>query len=268
MIRQDHPLKTAVALSAITAALIVAGCGSSSSGKSGSVSTVRAAYISPSGPGYQIAMKVTGNAAGHAINVTGAAAFDQAAHAGRLTFNVSPATSGGENLQFNAVLLGKDVYVKLPASLAGKTPGGKPWLKLNLSEIDKGAGLEGLSSLENPGESPAHVLRVLRAASTGSVENLGQQTIDGVTTTGQRLTVDLSKVVDTLPAAQQPKVSAVIASIEKLTGLRYLPIETWVDSSHRVRRILLSESGRVEGQPFSENVQIDFVKNVPEPVPA
>lgn len=264
MIRQHPRIKTAVALGAIASALIVAGCGSSSSsGKADGASTVRAAYVS-SGPGYQIAMKVTGTAAGHPINVTGKGAFDQAAHAGRLTFNVHPTTPGGASLKIDAVVLGTDVYVKLPASLSSTIPGGKPWLEVSLSEIGKKAGIQGLSSL---GVNPAHFMQSLRAASTDGVQNLGRQTIDGVSTTGSRATVDLSKVAPTLPASEQHSASSAIAAIEKLTGLRYLPTEAWVDSSGHIRRLVLSETGHVDGQPFSENVQLDFVKYGPEPVP-
>lgn len=266
MIRQHPRIKIAVALSAIAAALIVAGCGgSSSSGKAEGATTVRAAYVSSSGPGYQIAIRVTGNAGGHPVDVTGTGAFDQAAHAGRLALNVNPTTPGGDDLQINAVILGEDLYVKVPASLAGKIPGGKPWVELNLSEVGKRAGIQGLSSL---GETPGQALRSLRAASTGSVQNLGRRTIDGVSTTVSRATVDLSKVVGTLPASERQSASSAITSIEKLTGLRYLPIEAWVDSSDNVRRIVLTENGHVAGQPFSENVQVDFVKYGPQPVPA
>lgn len=269
MIRQHHRIKTAVALTAIAAALFVAGCGGSSSGRAGGVNTLRAAYVSSGVAGYQIAMKVTGNAAGHAINVTGTGAFDRAPHAGRLTMNVNLPTLGGENLQIDAVILGEDLYLKLPASLAGKIPGGKPWLELNLSQFSKSVGIQGLSSLaDNPGENPAQLLQVLRGASTGTVQNLGEQTIDRVSTTGLRATVDLSKVVNTLPDSERRSASSAIASIEKLTGLHYLPIEAWVDSSDHVRRMVVSETGHVGGQPFSENVQLDFVKYGPEPVPA
>jgi hypothetical protein len=270
MIRQHHRITTAVALTAIAAALLVAGCGgSSSSSKAAAANVERAAYVSSTGAGYQIAMKVTGTAGGHAINVTGTGAFNQAAHAGRLTMNVSLPALGGENLRIDSVILGTDFYLKLPASLASKISGGKPWLELNLSEISKSVGIHGLSSLDdNPGESPAHLVALLRSASTGGVQNLGRQTIDGRTTTGSRATIDLSKVVETLPASQRPSASSAIASIEKLTGLHYLPITAWVDSSGRVRRIVLSETGRVEGQPFSETVRLDFVKYGPEPTPA
>jgi hypothetical protein len=271
MIRQHHTIKTVVALGAIAAALLVAGCGGSSSSSSNAagVNVVRAAYVSSSGAGYQIAMKVTGNAAGHTINVSGAGAFDQAAHAGQLTMNIRRPTIGGENLQINAVILGEHFYLKLPASLAGKISRGKPWLELDLSGIGKRVGIRGLSLLaDNPGGNPAQFLRLLRAASTGSVQTLGRQTIDGVGTTGVRATIDLAKVADTLPASQQPSASLAIASIEKVTGLHYLPIEAWVDSSNHVRRIVLSETGHVAGQPFSEKVQLEFVKYGPEPLPA
>jgi len=270
MIRQHHPIRTAVALSATAAALLLAGCGGSSlSGNAGGVNTVRAAYVSSSVAGYQIGIKVTGTAAGHTINVTGTGTVAQAAHAGWLTLNISPPTVGGENLPIDAIVLGKDFYLKLPASLAATLPGGKPWLELNLSEFGKTVGIQGLSSLvDNPGEGPTRILRVLRKDSTGSVQNLGQHTIDGVSTTGLRATIDLSKVVDTLPASQQQNASSAIASIEKLTGLRYLPIDAWVDSSDHVRRMVVSEMGHVEARPFSEKVQLDFVKYGPEPVPA
>ena len=270
MIRPHHRIKTFVALTAIAAALLVAGCGnSSSSGKAPRANTVRAAYVSSSGAGYQIAIKVTGNAAGQTIKGTGTGAFDEAAHAGKLTMSVRRPALGGENLQINAVILGQDVYLELPPSLAGKLSGGKPWIELSLSEIGKSDGSRGLSSLPDyPGGDPAQLLRLMRSASTGSIQSLGRQTIDGVSTTGQRATIDLSKVVDTLPASQQPSASSAIASIERLTGLRYLPTEAWVDSANQARRIVLSETGYVGAQPFSENVQLDFVKYGPEPVPA
>lgn len=268
MIRHHHCIRTVVSLSAIAAALLAAGCGGSSSpDKAGGVNVVRAAYVSSSGPGYQIALRVTGSAAGHLINVTGTGAFDQAAHAGRLTMNMSQPTLGGGNLQVDAVVVGEDFYLKLPSSLAGKLPGGRPWLELNLPQIARSVGVQGLSSLaDNPGD-PTGFLQLLRAASTGSVQNLGHQTIDGVSTTGLRATVDLSKVVATLPASQQQSAASAIASIEKLTGLHYVPIKAWVDSSDHVRRIILSEMGHIDGQPFSENVQLDFVQYGPEPAP-
>ena len=68
MIRQHHRIKTAIALSATAAALLVTGCGGSSSGKDGGVNIVRAGYVSSSVAGYQIAMKLTGTAAGQPIN--------------------------------------------------------------------------------------------------------------------------------------------------------------------------------------------------------
>jgi hypothetical protein len=269
MIRQHHRIKTAVALSAIAAALLVAGCGGSSSGTAAGGNTVRAAYASPTGSGYQIAIKVTGSAAGHPINVSGSGAFDQAAHAGQLAMNVSQPSLGGKNLQIKAVILGKEFYLGLPASLAGNVPGGKPWLELSLSEIGKAVGFQGLPSLaENPAGNPAEFTQLLRSASPGGVENIGDDTIDGLTTTGVRATIDLSKVANTLPVPERPSASSAIASIEKLTGLRYLPTEAWVDSSNHVRRIILSETGRIDGQPFSEKVQLDFVKYGLEPMPA
>ena len=84
--------------------------------------------------------------------------------------NMSLPALGGENLQIDSVILGTDVYLKLPASLAGKLPGGKPWLELNLSDLSKSVGIQGLSSLaDDPGESPAHLVALLRSASTGGV---------------------------------------------------------------------------------------------------
>lgn len=274
MIRPHHTITTAVTLSALAAGLLVAGCGgASSSGRAGGVNPVRAAYISSRGPGYQVAIKVTGTAGGRAIHVTGAGAFDRAADAGRLTLNVSSPTVAGEGFRIGAVIRDQDFYLKMPASIAGSLPGGKPWLELNLADVGKHVGkhvrMPGLSSLaDSSGGNPAEFLQFLRAASTGSVQNLGRQTIAGHSTTHVRATVDLSKVVDTLPAPRRPRASSAIAAMEKLTGLHYLPIEAWVDPSDHVRRMVLSENGQVAGHAFSERVQLDFVKYGPEPVPA
>ena len=105
-----------------------------------------------------------------------------------------------------------------------------------------------------------------------SVDRLVAEGLDGAGRVGvqdlQEASGVLARVVDQLPASQQPSASLAIAWIEKLTGLHYLPIEAWVDSSNHVRRIVLSETGHVGWQPFSEKVQLDFVKYGPEPVPA
>lgn len=280
------PARTSSRLAALAlagAALVAGGCGSSSSNSNSSHSGAqasaagafqRAAYVSSAASGYRVAIHLREGSPvlGGAITGQGTGSFNLPRRAGsmNLTLALPPNLGAVGPLSLREVLSGDIVYVKLPAVLASKLPGAKPWIEINLAQVGKAAGLQGLSSLTGgPGSTnPGQFLQYLRAASSGGVHRVGPATVDGFQTTHYRATVDLSRVAAAAPAAQRANLRQAIASLQKLTGLRQMPVDVWVDPQHLVRRLALAYKATISGQSLSTQMRLDFLSYASQPVPA
>lgn len=254
----------------VGAAAAISGCGAAST-----IDPVaQAATVSTSTPGYQMkfALAFTSPQLPTAITATGNGAIDARDRAGDVTFAMNAGNNpalkqafGGSTVRFQEVFKGTTFYVKLPHLPGSKLPADKPWLKVDLA---KASGIPGLSALaNNPVSSdPSQMLSYLRAS--GSVKKVGSDVINGVSTTHYHATVELSKVPDSLPAASRATAKQAIATIEKLTGLRQMPVDAWVDSNNLVRRmrIMLAES-IAPAVKINTLMTIDITKYGPQPAP-
>jgi hypothetical protein len=256
------------------AAALLAGCGSSSN--SAQVSTVnltRAADVSSSAPGFKVAMTMTEKipSAGQ-LAMTAHGSFSPASHTGAMTMHmVLPASAGTGPLQMQMLLDKTTVYVKLPPQYASKIPGGKPWLYVNLAQMGQAEGVPGLgsllsstSSLNNPGQ----YLSFLRATAVGSIKDLGQATVNGVSTTHYSADVDLAKLPSTVPAAQRQRVEQLIASLQQKGVSTRMPINAWIDASDLIRRVQIAYTVPVNGQTVTADITEDFLQYGPQPAPA
>jgi hypothetical protein len=86
-----------------------------------------------------------------------------------------------------------------PAGARKVMPGGKPWIKVDLSAVGKQAGID-LSQFTQLGTDPAQMVGWLRTVS-GDVTTVGTEQIDGVDTTHYRAT-SISR--NTRPRAGRP----------------------------------------------------------------
>jgi hypothetical protein len=264
-----------IAVAALVAAALVAGCGGSSG--SGKVATVndltRAADVSSSAPGFKVVMTMheTVPSAGQ-VTMTARGSFSPARHAGALTMQMAlPPSVATGTVQLQMVLDRTTMYVKLPAQYAGKIPGAKPWLYANLDQIGKAEGIPGLgsllsstSSLNNPGQ----YLTFLRATAVGSIKDLGQATINGVSTTHYSAVVDLAKLPSTVPAAQRQSVEQLVETFKQRGIETQMPINAWIDSSHLIRRVQIAYTAPLNGQTLTADVSEDFLQYGPQPAPA
>lgn len=267
------------ALSLAACAVALAGCGSSS--VANVVDPVaQAATISTNTSGYRVnlAMTMTDPALSTPITATGQGAFDVPAHAGvftiSLNFGNSPQIAqvlGGSTLRMEELIKGQTFYMKLPPAITSKVPtfGSKPWLELNLAQLAASSGVPGLGSLaSNPTtENPSELLNFLRAAS-GKVITVGTAQVNGVHTTEYRGSINLDRVPDAMPAASRPAARQAIQSLERVTSLRELPFEVWVDGQHLVRRLALTFSETVSGQTVTASMRLDIPEYGPQSVPA
>lgn len=269
---------------ALIAMVLAAGCGSSASGTSHTtsrtaqtptVSLVRAADVSTAAAGYRAAvtMHETVPSVG-SIDATANGSFSPAAHTGAMNMQMQlPPSAGLGTLQLQMVLSRSAIYMKLPSQLASKLPGGKPWIYINLDQVGKAAGIPGLGSLVSGTSSlsdPGQYLSFLRAASAGSVKDLGQATVNGFSTTHYHAKLDLAKLPQAVPAAQRPTVRQLVAALESKGATTQIPVDAWIDSSHLIRRIQMafSEPLGTTGQTAKIDLTENFLEYGPQPAPA
>jgi hypothetical protein len=277
--RRFRPSPAAAGALVLALGAIPAGCGSSSSASHGKAAPAkatvadltRAADVSARVAGFKTVMAVQETIPGAGISMTGSGSF-QAGDVGSMALNMrvpAAASAGLSSLQLQFVLDRTTMYLELPATLASKLPGAKPWIEIDLAQVGKAAGVPGLSSLMNSDSQlsdPGQYFKYLRAVSSDSLEDLGTATIDGVQTTHYHAVIEPSKLPAVVPAAQRSAVEKAVATMSK-TMPAGVPIDVWIDSRNLVRRIVVSEALTVSGQAATIDVQEDFPQYGPQPAP-
>lgn len=258
---------------------MAAGCGSSSSspshssGQSLGQAIQRAAYVSNSASGYRVAVgfQEGSTALGGTITGTGSGAFNLPKRAGRmsLSLNGTGVLAAAGTMQVQEILNGSTVYLKLPPQVTAQLPGTRPWISVNFNQVGRAAGIQNLTSLfggsgaSNPGE----FLQYLRSTSSTGVRSLGTATVNGHQTTHYRATINLLKAPAAAPASMRAGMRQAVATLEKLTGLRSVPVDVWVDSRHLVRRMTMAYTVSASGQSVRTRIRLDFLSYGPQPVP-
>jgi hypothetical protein len=270
-------VRRGAAVAVVGAGILVAGCGSSGSSLAGKIA--RAAAVSSSAPGYRAQMHVSVSSPALPAPVTEEAlgSFAPAAHAGQMMMRIKlPAATaaqlGSSQLTETAVLRGTTMYVRLPAMVAARLPGRRPWLELNLDAVAAAGGLSGLPSLLGGAQTSTfrdlgHMLAMLRAA--GNVRLLGAATINGIRTTGYSAVVDLGRLARTVPPAGRAAAKQLADELERRFGVERIPVRIWVDARHLVRRESFAISERVPplGTPLRVAVAVDVLEYGPQPLP-
>lgn len=256
--------------------LLVAGCGSSSTGSSTSAGSAgqairRAAYVSNAASGYRVAisLKEGSTALGGEITGTGTGTFNGPKRAGRVSLhlNLPGSLASAGTLTVQEILRSQTMYVKLPAQVASQLPGGRPWIKIDLAQAARAEGIQNLTSLFSGSGStnPSQFLQYLKSA--GPVKKLGSANVDGYSTTHYRVITNLQKAAAAARSSQRGSLGQAIANLEKLTGLHSYPVDVWVDSQHLVRRMIMAYTVNAAGQSLHTQIRLDFVSYGSQPVP-
>jgi hypothetical protein len=147
------------------------------------------------------------------------------------------------------------LYMHLPF-LSRLIPGGKPWIKFDLSALGKGLGID-FSQLTELSSNPGQTLDWLRATS-GAITNAGRETVDGVETTHYEASIDLAKYPNLVPAGRRAAVRRAVDSLINLTGLHTFPVDAWVASDGLIRKLRMSFSEDVGGQQVTTETTTRF----------
>ena len=269
----------ATAASLVGSAALIAGCGGATVNSPGtkavhdtaSASLARAAYVSSSTSGYRLAMTIHETFGGATVDMAAHSAFSPGQRRGSITQSTHTESARGSNsFKAQLVMTSGLMYIRLPSSLSIRIPGGKPWLSLSFADMANLTGIAGIgsfiqsmSSLSDPGA----YLNFLRKVDQRSVKDLGHATVNGVTTTHYRAELDYSKLASALPEAQQTMVTQAAGAPQRKAATPGIPVDVWIDSSHRVRRLKITEKSTVDGRPATAHVTQNFLSYGPQPAP-
>jgi hypothetical protein len=180
---------------------------------------------------------------------------------------VMPASGGA--LHMNIILRDRTLYMRMPAILAAKLPGSRPWLKLDASKLGSGMGTGGLGSLfDSPGmQDPSQFLQYLRGVS-GNVTKVGTDVVGGVRTTHYRASIDLEKALSRLSGSNAAAGRRLGQLFKALLHSGQLPVDVWIDSSDHVRRMAFHMNASVgSGQSMTMAMQLTIPQYGPQPEP-
>lgn len=224
--------KSLVGAIAVVSTLAVAGCGSAAdiSGAQG-VALNRSGFAASVSHATQqmrsVHMSGSFTVQGQRISVTADSSFgDHTLTGASGVFRVSVPSMG----TLQARLVGGVVYLN-GAELGLGQVGGKPWVKVDLTDASNPIGAMFAKITENLG--PGQLLATLKNLST--LRSLGAETVDGVAATHYRVTVDTTKLGSALgldPSQLRGDVSLP----------RTLSYDVWVDAGSRPVRVSMAMS--------------------------
>ena len=134
------------------------------------------------------------------------------------------------------------IFLQLGA-LAGQLPAGKTWMEIDLSKAGKQMGIDFDKLMgSQTSQNPAQMLDMLRSTS-GKVDDLGTETIDGDSTTHYHAVVDLAEAIKA-----KGGVSAQAAQqLLRESGDGRVPVDVWVDADGLIRRFRMTYSQTLSG---------------------
>jgi hypothetical protein len=251
-------------------ALVAAGCGSSSvsgtpvppAAQGGARFLASAATKSTATPSMKTDLTVTmlsSKLPGGRMDMTATGAIDNTNHRMNMKLDMSKFVAG---IGGGAAALGSPsewvgeeigdfgggravVYMRLPV-LTKLLPGGKPWIKVDLGQVGKRAGID-ISQFTQFANDPTQMVDWLRAAS-GSVTTVGTEDVGGEPTTHYKATVDLDKYPDLVPPEQRDLMRKAVEQIKQTAHVSSFPMHVWVGKDGLVRQVRMVLTETIQGQ--------------------
>jgi hypothetical protein len=140
------------------------------------------------------------------------------------------------------------LYMRLPV-LTRLLPGGKPWIKIDLGEVGKRAGID-VSQFTQFATDPTQMVDWLRAAS-GPATTVGSENIGGEPTTHYRATIDLDRYPDLVPPGQRDLMRKAVDSIEQTAHVSSFPMHVWVGKDGLVRQVRTVLTETIQSQTMN-----------------
>ena len=148
---------------------------------------------------------------------------------------------------------GGRLYVKPPPVEGLDLPGGKAWVGVDLGRVADAAGIDPEALGTFMTITPEASLDALQAA--GKLEEVGEEEIDGETTTHFKGEVKGKDLIAALPADQRDEAQRSLDQLLAQSGQKDVatPMDVWVDEEGRVRRMRqVTKTPASQGVPAGE----------------
>ena len=233
----------AAALAVAATAAVTAGCGGGSTNSAVQLDPVSAAASKTQNEGaVRVHLRMVVSGKGEKVRMRGTGAFD--GDSAELSFKLGSMPgrmglpSGAASMAQLAHTTMKEValeqngdyviYLRIPL-LSSELPGGKAWVKLDLSELGKSEGID-LGQLTSGGQLQPNDLLGMLEGEGAKVQTVGPATIDGVATTHYRVTIDLAKALES-SGLTSPMLKELAGRVKTASG------NVWIGKDGLVRRV-------------------------------
>ncbi|MFL5996162.1 MAG: hypothetical protein ACJ736_17975 [Streptomyces sp.] len=162
----------------------------------------------------RINLATTVAAGGDSETITGSGVLDLQDGTSRMRLG-----QGGRQLEQRIV---NQVLYQKPPAASGQLPEGKSWMKVDLRRLKRSQGTGG-PAMSDPANSFAYT----RSLSEKDVRKVGEEPVNGVSTTQYRVDLDLSKLAGG-DSAQERKLRAQLGD--------NVPVDLWIDKDGLTRR--------------------------------
>jgi hypothetical protein len=141
------------------------------------------------------------------------------------------------------------IYLRL-GFLSSQLPGGKQWIKLDVSKLGKAAGVDVGQLLSGSQFQPSDLLGMLKSEGA-KVQKLGPATVDGVATTHYRVTVDVAKALEA-KGLTTPMLKGITSKLKTLSE------NVWIGKDGLVRRVQLAYNVPRGEEPLRMAARMDL----------
>lgn len=160
------------------------------------------------------------------------------------------------------IITTRAAYLKLPT--LSELTGGKPWLKVPFSELDKALGVN-IEQLIQQAEDNSPLLQTQLLAGATGVRVVGTGTIDGVRVTEYSGSYTMSAALKRLPASLRSQVRQLVSK----AGITTVSFKAWLDDQQQVRKLIADEHGSLEDSTVTMLVtSINRPVSIQLPLPA
>jgi hypothetical protein len=244
---------------ALAAAVVISGCGATSTVSQTLDPVARAADVTSKVQGYRIQATTTVGTAAGSVQVAMSGIMNRADRTGQMT---ARETIAGHALTLNERFSGLTFYMDA-AGLPGvsQVTHGKRWLKMDMSRT---LGSLGLGSLSTTNSDPSQFVDYLRAVSART-RRIGTETVRGAATTHYHAVVDLSRYPRLVAPSARPAARRGISTLETVLGSHTLAMDVWIGADKLVHRLSFGYPECVNSQKLSFNMTMDLYDYGPQP---
>lgn len=237
----------------LATACSLSGCGS---GVATSIDPIaRAAEVTTRSGGAQLVMTMQMSVAGKQVSMNAHGDLDMARNEGEIFLDLSGLSTLSEGkipagTTMTELFTANSLYIGSPL-FASTLPSGAHWMKIDLGKVEQQAGIDP-QSLTSGETDPAQYLQYLTATS-GTVTKVGTASMRGVPTTQYSATIDMAKAASQLSKGDSSAEAKLRSTFAK-AGVSSMPVQAWVDSEGRLRRVQMQMNMSVSGQALQMTI--------------